>query len=119
MSTQPDPRTWLFDILEAGARVQRFLGDKSYADYVADDLLRAGVERQFEIIGEALNRLRTRAPDLAGSIREHARIIGFRNLLIHGYAIVDDAIVWDISSTKLVPLLTDVSRLLEQLNRQR
>lgn len=118
MSTQPDPRTWLFDILEAGTRVQRFLGGKTYADYVEDDLLRAGVERQFEIVGEALNRLRKHAPELVGGIGDHARIIGFRNLLIHGYAVVDDAIVWDIASTKLEPLLSDASSLLEQLNRQ-
>ena len=111
-----DPRTWLFDIIQAGARAQRFLAGRSWSDYQSDELLRAGTERQFEIIGEALNHIRVHAPDLAGRIREHHKIIGFRNLLIHGYAIVDDAIVWSIATEKLPLLLDDARNLLAELD---
>ena len=114
---RPDPRAWLFDVAQAAQRVQRFLLGRSYADYLADDLLRSGVERQFEIMGEALKQLRRHDAALAGAIREHHRIIGFRNLLIHAYATVDDAIVWNIAQEKLAPLLADVQDLLAQLNR--
>ena len=56
------------------------------------------------------------APDLAERIREHHKIIGFRNLLIHGYAVVDDAIVWSIATEKLPLLLDDARNLLAELD---
>lgn len=112
-----DPRTWLFDVDQAAQRVQRFIHGRSYDDYLNDELLRAGVERQFEIIGEALNQLRRHDPALAAEVREHARIIGFRNLLIHAYATVDDSVVWDIATQKLPCLLEDAQALLARLGR--
>ena len=68
---RPDPRTWLFDAVQAAQRVQRFIHGRSYEDYLADELLRAGVERQFEIIGEALSQLRRQNPELAPDGRRH------------------------------------------------
>lgn len=62
-------------------------------------MLRSAVERQFEIIGEALTRLVTFDGTLAAQLSEHRRIIAFRNILIHGYANVDDRLVWDIVMT--------------------
>lgn len=56
-------------------------------------------------------------PALAAEIREHARIIGFRNLLIHAYATVDDGVVWDIATQKLPRLLEDAQALLARLSR--
>ena len=56
------------------------------------------VDRQFEIIGESLAQLRTVDAETAASVPESARIVAFRNLLIHGYATVDDKIVWGASS---------------------
>ena len=49
-----DPKTYLYDIQEAGIRLERFIAEKRFEDYITDDLLRSAVERQFEIIGEAL-----------------------------------------------------------------
>jgi uncharacterized protein with HEPN domain len=110
-----DPRAWLFDIIEAGQRLSRFIAGKHWNDYRQDDLLRAGVERQFEIVGEALSQLRRHDPALAGRIREHGKVIGFRNILIHGYAAVDDAVVWSAAQEKLPLLLEDARHLLEAL----
>jgi uncharacterized protein with HEPN domain len=64
-------------------------------------MLRSAAERQFEIIGEALNHLARVAPDLAEQIEDLPRIIAFRNILIHGYATVDDRLVWDAVSGRL------------------
>lgn len=111
-----DPRAWLFDVDQAAQRLQRFIQGRNYTDYLADELLRAGVERQFEIMGEALNQLRRHDPTLAATIREHHKVIGFRNLLIHAYATVDNGIVWDIATQKLPPLLEDVQTLLARLD---
>ncbi len=66
-------------------------------------LVRAAVERQFEIIGEALNQLSKVSPELARQVPNLREIIGFRNVLIHGYAAVDDARVWQITETSRPP----------------
>lgn len=70
-------------------------------------MLRSAVERQFQIIGEALNRLSKVDSGTAGRVPDLARIVAFRNVLVHGYAQIDDALVWDVASTR-VPELTAV-----------
>ena len=55
--------------------------------------VRSGVERKLEVVGEALNRLSREDPELAAQIPDIARVIGFPNVLAHGYEIVDDEIV--------------------------
>ena len=111
-STRLEERKYLFDIEQAISRLERFTEDRDFADYERDDLLRAAVERQFEIIGEALAKLAKIAPELAARIPEHRRIIAFRNLLIHGYAEVDHRLVWDILQSKLPGLRAAVASLL-------
>jgi uncharacterized protein with HEPN domain len=76
-------------------------------------MLRAAVERKFEIIGEALARLLKFDPTIASRISESQRVIGFRNILIHGYADVADRLVWDIVQAKLPQLHLEVVALLE------
>lgn len=77
-------------------------------------MLKSAVERQFEIVGEALNALSKIAPEMAEALPELPRIVAFRNVLIHGYATVDDRLVWGVVEGKL-PLLRDaVARLLDQ-----
>ena len=72
------------------------------------------MERQFEIIGEALTRLARLDEAIAQRISEYRRIIAFRNILVHGYAQVDDRLVWDIVETKLDALRGEVTSLLEE-----
>ena len=86
----------LFDIAQACRAIQEFNAQGSLADYAADSMRRAATERMFEIIGEAMTRLRSLDNDTLEGISERAAIIGFRNRLIHGYDLVDDEIVWKI-----------------------
>jgi uncharacterized protein with HEPN domain len=65
----------LYDAREAVRAIFRFVSGKTFDDYERDDLLRSGVERKFEIIGEALNRVRRDAPTLLDQIRENRRIL--------------------------------------------
>ena len=75
---------YFHDVQRAARTLSGFVNGKSWADYERDAMLRAAVERQFEIIGEALAQLAKRDPTLAGRIREYRQIIAFRNILIHG-----------------------------------
>lgn len=104
----------LEDIRRAGQLIARFVDRKDLADYVDDPLLRSAVERQFEIIGEALKRLAITDPAAADQITHTARIISFRNILIHGYDLVDHEVVWDVIQTHLPVLRQQVQVLLAQ-----
>ena len=74
---------------------------------------RRAVEREFEIIGEALNRIDRLDPPTAARISELRRIVDFRNRIIHGYDTVDDAVVWGIVEKRLPLLIKDVVCLLD------
>jgi len=75
-------------------------------------MLRSAVERQFEIVGEAISRLAQLNPSLAEKLTEYRRIIAFRNILIHAYATIDDRIVWGLVEGKLPQLRREVKALL-------
>lgn len=109
---QRDPRTYLWDARQAARRVAAFVAGRTWDEYAADDLLRSAVERQCEIVGEALNKLRQVAPELAAEIPDLARIVAFRNVLVHGYASIDDRLVWEIANERYAPLADTLSGLL-------
>ena len=79
-----------------------------------DPLLRSAVERQFEIIGEAVRRIVQIQPELAERISSTRRIIAFRNRLIHAYASVADEVVWGVLDQDLPRLVQEVRSLLEE-----
>lgn len=109
-----DARKLLWDAQRAADRIAKFTKDKGFSEYESDDLLRSAVERQFEIIGEALNHLLRADPETAASIPSHERIIAFRNVLIHGYASVDNRLVWGVVENNLGPLRAALASLLAQ-----
>jgi uncharacterized protein with HEPN domain len=107
-----EARKYLTDIEAAAERVARFTEGKGFEQYLADEMLRSAVERQFGIVGEALSRLAKDSPEIAASVPDHAKIIGFRNILVHGYASVDDRLVWGVIESHLEPLRKAVAQLL-------
>ena len=114
---EDDLLTHLYDIREAASAILRFVRGKTFDDYEQDELLQSGVERKFEIIGEALNRVRRDNPMLLDTIREHRNIVSFRNILAHGYDSIDNRIVWGIIEEDLGKLLEDVERLIAEEDR--
>ncbi len=86
----------LTDALSACRAIQGFIKDKDFSDYESDLLLRSGVERQLEIIGEALSKASNEDESIVDSIPELPKIVSLRNRIIHGYDSVDEEIVWDI-----------------------
>lgn len=105
-------RKYLFDIQEACELLVEFTEGKFLDDYLSDPMLRSAVERQFEIIGEAVGQMLKRKPDLSSSISNHQRIIAFRNLLVHGYADIAHDVVWGVLETNLPQLRHEVGRML-------
>jgi len=107
-----DAAKYLWDARRAANRIARFTAGRSFDDYLGDEMLRAAVERQFEIIGEALMGLRRVDPMLAATVPDLSRIVAFRNVLIHGYATVDDQLVWGAVQGALPELLTVLTQML-------
>jgi len=104
----------LEDIRDAASFVRAAVAGKSTKEYRQDRLLRQAVERNFEIIGEAMNRLRRLDPEIADGVQSASRIVAFRNLLIHGYDIIDHEHVWTVIHEHLPLLEQTVTDLLSE-----
>lgn len=107
-----DARKFLWDAHQAAERIARFAEGITFSEYETDEYLQSAIERQFEIIGEAINQLRRIDPDTASLIPGHARIIAFRNILVHGYANVDNRLVWGVLESDLPSLRATLGNLL-------
>ena len=70
-----DARKLLWDAQQAAERIARFTAGKGFTDYEADDLLRSAVERQFEVIGEALNQLAPIDSQVASPLRQFQKVV--------------------------------------------
>lgn len=102
---QPDPRMYLWHAREALALISEFTEGVDKQGYLADAMLRSAVERQFEIVGEALNQLNRRDPMTVDRIEDLPRIVAFRNVLVHAYASIDNDLVWEIVTGRLPALI--------------
>ena len=112
---RPDRRVLLADFDSTSADFRRFIEGMDSAIYTGEAQMQAAVERKFEIIDEALNRLQKSHPKLAGRIPRLRRIIDIRNLVIHGYASVIPERVWDHAENHLSQLPRIVQGLLTDL----
>lgn len=107
-----DLKAYLYDICEACKKIIEFTNGISFTQYAADELIKAAVERKFVTVGEAMMRIKREYPETIERITGHYRIIGFRNVLVHGYDIIDDATVWSAVSDSVPVLLRETQALL-------
>lgn len=99
----------LLDIILACDETLGFCRDKTFDEFKNDRLLQLAIERQFEIIGEALYRMeKVDESNLVIRIPEYRKIIGLRNIIAHGYDVVDDDALWDLVINK-VPNLKEMA----------
>lgn len=105
-------KAWLFDILNALMEIDSFFsGQPKQFDYFKNDLkTKRAVERNLEIVGEALSRIIKR--DSTIDITDARKIIDTRNRIIHGYDLVSDEIIWSIIIRHLPILQSEVTTLL-------
>lgn len=109
---QLEAKKCLFDAQRALARIVEFTSGRQFAYYQGNALLRSAVERQFEITGEALEQFGRFDGEVLSRTTESRRIIAFRNLLIHGYADVENRIVCDVVEFKVPVLQHEIEALL-------
>ncbi len=107
-------KTWLFDILQSIKEVESYYSDrpKKFEEYVSDFRTKRAVERNIEIIGEAVNRILKR--DKNFKLNNARQIIGTRNRIIHTYDKITDDLVWSIIINSLPKLKEEVEDLLKQ-----
>ncbi len=102
-----------YDALQAMGKIIRFVEGKTFEEYNKDDFLCSAVERQFEILGEALNNIKKMDEEIFNSIEGSRGAISFRNILAHGYNTVDNVIVWGLIERDLSKLKHSIEKLME------
>jgi len=102
---------YLYDIQESICSIESYLGDqRNFFVYKENKMMRRAIEREFEIIGEAMKRIVNLIPDIPLSCKH--QIIGMKNRVIHGYDKIDDEIIWGT----IVRHLPNLKIELENLN---
>lgn len=95
------------DILVSINEVNEFVGTKTdFAMYEKNKMMKRAVERELEIIGEAVNRIKKSNSTIELTFAE--KIIGLRNKVAHEYDVIDDAIIWDVINLYLPGLKEEV-----------
>jgi uncharacterized protein with HEPN domain len=111
---ETDVKIWLYDVLNAIMEIESFLLDqpKTFENYKTDIRTKRAIERNIEIIGEALNRILKLDPTI--QITYSRQIVNTRNRIIHGYDSVSDEVMWGIVVKHLPVLQAEVDVLLKE-----
>ena len=104
----------LFDILNSILEIESFVDfeETNFQDYSSDIKTKRAVERNLEIIGEAVNRISKKDENL--EITDKRKIISVRNRIIHGYDQVSDELIWSIITQYLPVLEKEVRQYLNE-----
>lgn len=107
-------KTWLFDILQSISEIDSYYENKPrrFDEYVSDIKTKRAIERNLEIIGEAVNRIRKKDKNI--TLENADKIIATRNRIIHGYDKISDDLIWSIVVNHLQKLKLEVSGMLKQ-----
>ena len=109
--SERNPNLLVEDILESCSKIIAYTKGLSFEEFIADSKTVDAVVRNFEIVGEAANRLPEDFKELHSEIDWH-RIRGFRNRIVHDYFGIDYSIVWQVKDTYLLPLIENLKRLI-------
>ncbi len=109
---QPETLSLLEDVRRAAANIRHFVTGRTESDYGRDMMLRSAVERQFEIIGEALSHIDRFDAGFSQRITDYRRIVSFRNQLAHAYRAIRDDVVWSVIQHNLPVLEREITELI-------
>lgn len=106
---------WLYDIKLAVEEINSYFisEPKTFSNYKSNILLKRATERNFEIIGEAMNRIILRNPNFSELIKDSRAIIGLRNQIIHAYDNISDENIWSILINHLPKLETEINNIID------
>jgi uncharacterized protein with HEPN domain len=106
-------KTWLYDILQSIGEIDSYFEDRPrrFDQYVADIRTKRAVERDIEIIGEAVNRILKKNNDF--ELENAQKIIGTRNRIAHGYDKISDDLIWSIVINHLPKLKEEIVALMK------
>lgn len=107
-------KKYLYDVEQAVKNINSFVKGKSIENYKNNILLQSALERQFEIIGEALNQIKKIDNSFISKVTDAHKIIGLRNVIAHGYDIIELKILWDAVKYNLPKLKIEIIKLLKK-----
>jgi uncharacterized protein with HEPN domain len=106
-------KTWLFDIIKSIEEIDSYFpASKKFDIYINDIRTKRAVERNIEIIGEAMGRILKENPNI--NISNSRKIVDARNKIIHGYDDISDDVVWGIVINHLPLLKQEAEKLLKE-----
>ena len=110
---QREIKKYLFDILQFINSIQEFTKEiKSYSEFKNNNVVFRAAERELEIIGKLINRIKKTDSNIV--ISNSSKIIALRNRLAHDYENINDDIIWGIIKNHLSPLKSEIENLLTQ-----
>lgn len=115
MRPEPGIAAYLWDALDFAKNVQVAISDTTLETYLEGGPVAWATERQIELVGEALNNLRKADPEVAEGVPDVHKIIGMRNVLVHGYADVNSTIVWQAATQSVPTLIPTLEALLAEM----
>lgn len=109
-----DIKTWLYDILQSIKEIDSYYDNmpRIFEEYISDTKTKRAIERNLEIIGEAVNRIYKK--DKNFKLSNVDKIIGTRNRIIHGYDKISDDLIWSILINHLPKLKDEITGLLNE-----
>jgi uncharacterized protein with HEPN domain len=106
----------LYDIQSAIKEIDGYFEkeEKDFLKYKSNLMLKRAIERDLEIIGEAINRIITKDSSFVDKITDSRAIIGLRNQVIHAYDSISDENIWAILINHLPKLKSEINALIEE-----
>lgn len=109
-----EPELLLQDIEESINKIKSYTSGMSFEMFQNDDKTIDAVIRNFEVIGEAANRIPDEIKDRFNKVNWH-RIRGFRNRIVHDYMGVDLEIIWEIIEKNLDELIEQIEEIINKI----
>jgi uncharacterized protein with HEPN domain len=111
-----DPKVYIEDAIRACRNIQQFTYELGKDRFISDLKTQSAVERQFEVLGEALNRIKIIDRKILDNIDDWKEIIGFRNIIAHGYDVVEHELVWETIVNDIPVLIRQLEDVFENID---
>ncbi len=111
-----DDRERLLDMLDAIGKIEQYINQEStYSNFANDELIEVWVIHHLQIIGEAASKLTIEFRDLNPNI-SWGKMIGMRQVLVHGYFVTDSEIIWEVVEHDIPVLKDQLIKLISSLD---